>query len=171
MTFSQLLFLLVAAVTLFAAVMTVTAHRMMHAAMWLILSLLGVGASYVLLQASFFAVVQVLVYIGAIAILILFAVMLTRTSLVDVGSQTNYGWPLVLLALVLGASGVVLALFTWPALNVAAPALTAESQNLSLLGQALVDPQQFVIPFEATSILLLAALVGAIYTALERKEK
>jgi NADH-quinone oxidoreductase subunit J len=114
MTILQILFLLVAVVTLFAAVMTVTSHRMMRSALWLILCLLGVGASYVLLEASFFAIVQVLVYVGAIAILILFAIMLTRKSMVDVGSQTNPGWIVVMIVLLLGCAGLVLAIFTWP---------------------------------------------------------
>lgn len=171
MTFMQILFLLMAAVSLFAAAMTVTTRRMLHAALWLIVALLGVGASYVLLEASFFAVVQVLVYIGAIAILILFAIMLTRKSMQENGSQTNRGWVPVLIVLLIGCGGLALALFTWPAANATAPALAAENQTLTTLGEALVSPEGFVIPFEATSILLLAALVGAIYTAVEHKEK
>ncbi len=75
---AQVIFILVAAVTLFSAVMVVSVRRMMHAALWLIVTLLGVAVLFVLLQAGFFAVVQVLIYIGAIAILIIFAVMLTR---------------------------------------------------------------------------------------------
>lgn len=171
MTIQQILFLVVAAVSLFAAVMTVTVHRMMHAVLWLILSLLGIGAAYVLLEAGFFAIVQVLVYVGAIAILILFSIMLTRTSMTDEGSQSNRGWVPVLIVIVLGMVGVILALLTWPAAQVTAPAFSVEYHDLSRLGLALVDPQQFVIPFEATSILLLAALVGALYTAMEHKEK
>jgi NADH-quinone oxidoreductase subunit J len=171
MTIQQILFWVIAAVSLFAAVMTVTVHRMMHAVLWLILSLLAIGAAYVLLEAGFFAIVQVLVYVGAIAILILFSIMLTRTSMTDEGSQTNPGWVPVLIFIVLGLAGVILAIFTWPVGQLTAPTLSLEYHDLSRLGLALVDPKEFVIPFEATSILLLAALVGAIYTAMERKEK
>jgi NADH-quinone oxidoreductase subunit J len=170
MTAMQVLFLFMAGVTLFGAVMTVTAHRMLHAAMWLILSLMGVGASYVLLEASFFAVVQILVYVGAIAILILFAIMLTRKSMIDTGSQTNKGWIPVMLVVLIACAGIILAILTWPAAQATASALPVDEKNITTLGEALVSPQGFVIPFEATSILLLAALVGAIYTSVERKE-
>jgi NADH-quinone oxidoreductase subunit J len=78
MTPIQIVFLLVAAATLISAVMVVSARRIMHAALWLVLSLLGVAIIFVTLETSFFAVVQVIVYIGAIATLIIFAVMLTR---------------------------------------------------------------------------------------------
>ena len=171
MTAMQLIFLVTAMITLFSAVMTVTSRRMLHSALWLILSLLGVAVVYVLLEASFFAVVQVLVYIGAIAILILFAIMLTRKSMVDSGSQTNRGWLLVMLIIGVACAGMVLAFLTWPALTQTTTALPYDEKNMVTLGQALVSPQGYLIPFEATSILLLAALVGAIYTAVERKEK
>lgn len=171
MTALQILFLFTAAVTLFGAIMTVITHRMSHAVLWLILSLMGVGVFYVLLEASFFAVVQVLVYVGAIAILILFAIMLTRKSMIDTGSQTNRGWFLVMLVILLACAGIVVAILTWPATQATASALPASQTDLTTLGEALVSPQGYVIPFEATSILLLAALVGAIYMTVERKEK
>ncbi|NMD31202.1 MAG: NADH-quinone oxidoreductase subunit J, partial [Chloroflexi bacterium] len=77
MTAMQIIFLIVAAVTLGAALMIATSRRMMHTVLWLVLTLMGGAVLFALLQANFFSVVQVLVYIGAIAILILFGVMLT----------------------------------------------------------------------------------------------
>lgn len=74
----QFVFLAVAAVTLAAAFMVVSSRSLIHSALWLVLALFGVGVVYVLLNAGFFAVAQVLIYIGAIAILFIFAVMLTR---------------------------------------------------------------------------------------------
>ncbi len=82
----QVLFLAVAAVTLFSALMVVTTRKIMHAAMWLVLTLLGVAILFALLESRFFVVVQVIVYIGAIAILIIFAVMLTRRVM----QETNH---------------------------------------------------------------------------------
>lgn len=81
MTPIQIIFLIVALLTLGASVMVVSARRMMHAALWLILTLLGVAVMFATLESGFFTIVQVVVYIGAIAILILFAVMLTRRDL------------------------------------------------------------------------------------------
>ena len=78
MSAQQFFFLVTAAVILVSAVMTVITRKMMHSALWFVLALLGVAVIFALLEASFFAVVQVLVYVGAIAILIIFAVMLTR---------------------------------------------------------------------------------------------
>ena len=78
MTFGQILFILFGLVTIIAAVMVVVRRNLFHAALFLVLSFFGVAALYVLLEAYFFAAAQVLVYVGAISILIIFAVMLTR---------------------------------------------------------------------------------------------
>ena len=92
MSTAQVIFILVAAVTLFSAVMVVSVRRMMHAALWLIVTLLGVAILFVLLRSGFFAVVQVLIYIGAISILIIFAVMLTRQVMSEKEPQLNRAW-------------------------------------------------------------------------------
>ncbi len=92
MTLIQVVFLATAAVTLGAAVSVVTARRLVHAGLWLILCLGGVSAFLVLLEAPFLAVVEVLVYIGAISILIIFAVMLTRRVMDDIGPRATSLW-------------------------------------------------------------------------------
>ena len=81
MTAEQIIFLIVAALTLISAVFVVTSRNLVHAALWLVATLFGVAVIYALLNAGFIAVVQVVVYIGAIAILFIFAVMLTRKDL------------------------------------------------------------------------------------------
>jgi NADH-quinone oxidoreductase subunit J len=78
MTPEQIIFIAAATVTLVAAFFVVSTKNLIHSAFWLILALFGVAVTYVLLQAGFFAVVQVVVYIGAISILFIFAAMLTR---------------------------------------------------------------------------------------------
>ncbi|HEY9086776.1 MAG TPA: NADH-quinone oxidoreductase subunit J [Anaerolineaceae bacterium] len=169
MTLSQVFFLAVAAITLFAAVMVVSTRRIMHAALWLVLSLFGVAVLFALLQSGFFAVVQVVVYIGAIAILIIFAVMLTRQVMLDVGPQLNRGWwiPAVLVAGLYAA--LVGVLSTWSQFQAQAGPLAPEANDLSRFGQALVDLNAYVIPFEIASVLLLGALIGSIFVASERK--
>ena len=114
MTALQIIFLFVAAITLASAAMVVSARRMMHAALWLVLALAGVAVIFAMLDAGFFAVVQVLVYIGAIAILIIFAIMLTRRAWEDVGPQLNRGWWLAALAAVGVFAGLAVVIVSWP---------------------------------------------------------
>ena len=114
MTALQIIFLFVGAMTLASAVMVVSARRMMHAALWLVLTLAGVAVIFALLDAGFFAIVQVLVYIGAIAILIIFAIMLTRKGFEDVGPQANRDWWLAALAAVGVFAGLAVIIVSWP---------------------------------------------------------
>ena len=153
-----------------SAVMVVTSRKLMHAALWLILALLGVAIIFATLQASFFGVVQILVYIGAISILIIFAVMLTRKIMDDSGPQVHSYWWVAVLVTILLLGLIVFSLNTWPGIQTVLTELPATAENISGLGQALVDPAGYVIPFEVASILLLAALIRAIYVAVDRKE-
>lgn len=167
----QFFFIITAVVILVSALMTVITHKMMHSALWFVLALLGVAVIFALLEASFFAVVQVLVYVGAIAILIIFSVMLTRKAMEDTGSQVNKTWIVSLLSVIFTAIGGFLAFRSWGVLGKFPTALLAEQYDIGELGMALIDPERFALPFEVTSILLLAALVGAIYIAFQRKEE
>ncbi len=169
MTPLQVIFLLTAAVTLGAALMMVTTRNLVHAALWLILALFGVAVVYVLLEAAFFAVVQVVVYIGAIAILMIFAIMLTRREMRDRGPQTQRHWALGALLSAVTFGGLMLLLRGWLLGDPPAALPALQSDMLKELGAALVAPNGYVIPFEVASVLLLAALVGAIYAAWDRK--
>ncbi len=91
MTVMQVVFLVTAVVSLGGAVMVVTTRNLIHAALWLILTLFGVAVMYGLLSAPFFTVIQVVIYIGAIAILMIFAIMLTRRVKQEPGSSVNKG--------------------------------------------------------------------------------
>jgi len=168
MSAAQVLFILVSTVTLFSAVMVVSVRRMMHAALWLIVSLLGVAVLFVLLQAGFFAMVQVLIYIGAISILIIFAVMLTRQVMSEKIPQLNRGWVAGLVAA--GGLMIILAFVfrDFPG-SLATTMGDPSAGDVVTLGKALADPNGFAIPFELASILLVAALIGTIYIAMERK--
>jgi NADH-quinone oxidoreductase subunit J len=169
MTFEQILFLIVAGATLGSAVMVVTTRNLVHAALWLVSTLFGVAVIFALLNAGFLAVVQVVVYIGAIAILFIFAVMLTRRDLRDDTPQMNKNWPLGALLVVLIFGGLAFMLRSWSGFSKAAPDLPSGFDALGRLGEALISPQAFVLPFEVASVLLLAALVGAVYLAFNRK--
>jgi len=164
----QILFLIVAAITLVSAVMVVTVRRMMHAALWLILSLFGVALLFAMLDAGFYAVIQIIVYIGAIAILVIFAVMLTRKVMDDRGAQTIRHWWVALLAVLGIFGGLAYVMMGWSRLQVG-PGIPPSDSLIADFGQALVSPQGYSIPFEVGSVLLVAALIGAIYVAVEHR--
>ncbi|RPJ02120.1 MAG: NADH-quinone oxidoreductase subunit J [Chloroflexi bacterium] len=170
MTAIQIIFFIAADVVLGAAVMVVSSDKMLHSAFWLIVSLFGVAALFALLQAGFFAVVQVVVYIGAIAILIIFAIMLTRRVMEDSGPQMVRWWWLGALG-ALGVYGIlVVVLRSWSGFASPLVEIPAGGQDLIRgLGQALSSPEAFVLPFEVASILLLAALIGSIYIGWEKR--
>ena len=166
MELSQIIFLVVAAATVVSAMLVVTTRNLVHAALWLIVTLFSVAVIFVLLEAGFMAVVQVVLYIGAIAILIIFAIMLTRRAMSDDVIQTNSQWALslVVAAVAFIALAGLLNTTRWPGL----PAVDL-SASLNQLGLALVKPDQFVLPFEVATVLLLIALIGSITVAGEKK--
>lgn len=163
----QIVFLLVAAVTLAAAFMVVSTRSLIHSALWLVLALFGVGVVYVLLNAGFFAVAQVLIYIGAIAILFIFAVMLTRKVMQDTGPQQNSNWWYAALVSLGIFGSLYFVLNAWPGFNTALPALPNEASLIGDLGKALVST--YLLPFELASVLLVAAMIGAIYVSYTKK--
>jgi NADH-quinone oxidoreductase subunit J len=169
MTAVQIIFLLVAAATLGAGLLVVTAHNLIHAALWLVVSLFGIAVLYVLLNAGFLAVAQVVIYIGAIAILVIFAIMLTRKVAADSGPQinSNWGWGAALAVALFGALFWIFQ--AWPGINTALQPLS-DQDTVVQLGQALLAPDQYLLVFEVASVLLLAALIGSIMIARVRKD-
>lgn len=162
----EIAFLLVGLVTFGAALVTVTTKQLVHAALWLVVTLGGLAVEYLLLTAEFIAWVQVLIYVGSVVVLLLFGLMLTKAPIgrspdADSGNR----WIALAVAAVAAAAlvWVVVDAFraTWMDLDGPAAGSTA------VTGASLF--QNWVLPFEALSVLLLAALVGAI--VLSRKTK
>lgn len=162
MSILHVIFVLLAAVTLGGALGVVTARSVFISALFLILSFVGVAGIYVLLEAGFLAGVQLLIYVGAIAVLILFAIMLTRGLMTETARQTNEQWGVAALiaALLFAIFGLLAFGVRWPISSASPPA-----DPIAALGQALMGP--YVLPFEVASIILLVALVGAIIIARE----
>lgn len=169
MTAMQIIFIIVAAATLGAGLMVVTSKNLIHAALWLIVALFGIAIFFAILNASFLAVAQVVIYIGAIAILIIFTIMLTRRVAVDTGRTITSNWPWAILVSVVLFGGLAWMLNSWSGFNTQAPVMSTRANPLQELGTALVSPNAYVLPFELASVLLLAALVGAIIVAWDRK--
>jgi NADH-quinone oxidoreductase subunit J len=157
-------FIVLSIIALGAAVAVVTSKNLFHSALFLILSFIGVAGLYVLLEAGFLAAVQILVYVGAISILIIFAIMLTRRLMAKELVQRNAQWGISgLVALLLFALlGFVLPRVNWPVAGGDVPA-----ESISILGQELMNT--YALPFEVASVLLLVALVGSIIIARERE--
>ena len=169
MTVDQIIFLIAAASTLFAAFSVVTTGNLIRAAFWLIGALFGVAVIFAILHASFLAVVQVVVYVGAIAILFIFAVMLTRKDMRDQGAQLNRNWKFGAFLSALVFAGLFFLLRGWGGVSKTAAAFPSDFDAVAELGGALVSPDAYVLPFEVASVLLVAALVGDVYVAYNHK--
>jgi NADH-quinone oxidoreductase subunit J len=141
-----------------SAVMVVTTRQIVHAALWLVVSLGSVAGLYVVMTAEFVAWMQVLIYLGAVVVLLLFGMMLTRAPIGPSDELTGTNRTVALFAgaattAVLGV--LVVDGFSQTMVDLDGPASTA-----SVIGEAVF--RYWVLPFEALSVLLLAALVGAI---------
>ena len=148
-------FWVLAIVTVGAALMVVAVRNLIHAVVYLILSFLGIAGLYVSLSADFVAVTQVLVYAGAVSVLILFAIMLTPRAGRD-NAETFLQLPgLVLAATVASTVGAVSLVTDWQVASRGGFPETA-----SVIGEALLS--KYVLPFEIAAVLLLVAMVGAI---------
>ncbi|MGI5137836.1 MULTISPECIES: NADH-quinone oxidoreductase subunit J family protein [unclassified Streptomyces] len=162
----EIAFLLVGLVTFGAALVTVTTRQLVHAALWLVVTLGGLAVEYLLLTAEFIAWMQVLIYVGSVVVLLLFGLMLTKAPIgrsPDADSGNRWAALTVAVAAAAALVWVVVDAFrtTWIDLGGAA------SGSTKVTGASLF--QNWVLPFEALSVLLLAALVGAI--VLSRKSK
>lgn len=175
----QIIFIIISAITLIMGWIVVTNRNLFHAALALMGTFLGVAGLYVLLEAGFLAAAQLLVYIGAISILVIFAIMMTRRLMQTTETPFNSQWALggLVSALFFGITVFVLLNFdNWslePGVGPtgAMPEVPAAVSRgtVASLGAALVDVNQYVLPFEVASVLLLAALVGAIVIAWPEK--
>lgn len=178
----QIIFILISLFTLMMGWVVVSNNNLFHAALALMASFLGVAGLYVMLDAGFLAAAQLLVYIGAISILIIFAIMLTRRMMSADESPFN-SQP--------GLSGItavfvfaVISFVFWqmrefwpiePMEGVPLASMTPVPDemimdSIAALGRAFVSPDAFVLPFEVASVLLLAALIGSIWVAWPKTE-
>jgi NADH-quinone oxidoreductase subunit J len=164
---AQLAFYSLAALTLIPALLVVRARSVIHAGFWLLPCFVGIAGFYAALEAHFFFVVQLLIYAGAILVLILFALMLTRDAMDPRVSQSNrMGLSAGLICGVLGlAAAAILARQSWPLSDVQPADATAQTRAL---GGALIG--LYAVPFEVASLLLLAALIGAVVLAKAERE-
>ena len=153
---------IIAAVMIFSALCVVTTRNVVHAALWLVMVLAGVAAQYILAAAEFVAVSQVLVYIGAVMVLFLFGIMLTRAKLGGEQGLNNPGaW-----ALGIPVAVVLFGLLAYVSIDAFEDTTLPEPDGptpTSAISDQFLSP--YLIPFIALSFVLLAAAIGAIVLA------
>lgn len=153
-------FYVIAAAMIFGAVRMVSNRNIVHSALYLVVVLAGAAGMYVLLAAEFIAVVQVLIYLGAIIVLLLFGIMLTRSPM---ERELDLDRKQVVMGLVVAVPLLVLLGWTlWDTFDDTELEVTAV-QRTAEVGDSIFG--QYLIPFEAVSMLLLAALIGAVVLA------
>jgi NADH-quinone oxidoreductase subunit J len=154
-------FMIIAVPMVLAALLVVTTKNVVHAALWLVVVLGGVAAQYILAAAEFVAVSQVLVYIGAVMVLFLFGIMLTRAQIGKEFGLNNRGW-----AIAIPVAVVLLGLLTWVIVDAYEDTKLPEPEGptpTSAIADEVLSP--YLVPFLGISFILLAAAIGAIVLA------
>jgi NADH-quinone oxidoreductase subunit J len=162
-TYLHVVFLAIAGFTLLCGLGVVASRNLFHSAIWLIGAFAGVAGLYWLLEAEYLAIAQIMIYIGAIATLIVFAIMLSRGMMIGRVKMNNFqaGISAVVAALLFVLLGFVLLQVDWPVVQQA-----VVPDPIPMMGEAFVTT--YVIPFQVIAVLLSVALVGAIMIARER---
>jgi len=147
-------FILIAILTLAAALAAATLQRLMHAALSFAVAFVCLAAFFFLLGAEFVGLVQVFVYVGAVAVLIVFTILLTRR---DVEKDRRFNWSGVVVAIAV-FGGLIWAIFKTQSLSLVAPEMPA--LTVKRIGEALM--MNYVWPLQCVGLLLTAALIGAL---------
>lgn len=159
MTTRDIVFIAVGAVTALSALLSVTTKHVVHAALWLLVSLGSLSGAYLVLGQELVGLVQLLVYVGAIVVLVLFALMLTRAPIGPHAEIDTPGWQRAAGALLGGATTVLLASLLLPLFAGVTADLDTPTTTTPQVAQAIFGT--WVWPFELLSVLLLVALIGA----------
>ena len=154
-------FIVVAVLTLAGALAAATLPKLIHAALCLVATFAGVAALYFLLGAEFVGLVQVFVYIGAVAVLIVFTILLTRR---DPEEERKFNWIGVIIAAAVFA-GLVWTVLLTPGFNAGARA--AKPISVKFIGEVLMT--DYVWPLQCVGLLLTAALIGALVLVMEER--
>ena len=154
---------IIAAIMIFGAIRVVTSSNIVHAALWLVMVLAGAAAQYLLVHAEFVAITQVLVYVGAVMVLFLFGVMLTRARIGKEGDINNKNWGIgIPVAVVLFAAMSIALVRGFGAEQLPGPK-EATRIDTRLVSDSIFGP--YLLPFWALSFVLLVAVIGAIVLA------
>jgi NADH-quinone oxidoreductase subunit J len=158
-TTRDIVFAAVGAITGLTALLAVTTRHVVHAALWLLVSLGSLAGCYLVLGQELVGLVQLLVYVGAVVVLVLFALMLTRAPIGPHAEIDTPAWQRVVGALLGAATAVLLGALLLPLFSGATASLDDAPSATPRIAQAVFGT--WVWPFELLSVLLLVALVGA----------
>lgn len=170
MTINQFMFALFAAIIIIFSILTVTSRRILRAATFLLFVLVATGGMYFLLRFNFLAAIQLTLYAGGIVVLIIFSILLTSHIAEKLEAP---GWKKVIPAAIAAGFGALITIITILQYEFPKEAITtAERTNIREIAKSLISTEKFgyALPFEVISILLLAAMVGAIILAKKRKD-
>jgi NADH:ubiquinone oxidoreductase subunit 6 (subunit J) len=154
-------FIVIAILMLAGALAAASLPKLIHAALCLVVAFVGVAAFFFLLGAEFVGLVQIFVYVGAVAVLIVFTILLTRPAEETTG---GFNWAGVLVAVAVFA-GLLWMILQTPTLSVAAPAI--EALTVKRIGEVLMT--DYIWPLQCVGLLLTAALVGGLILVMEEK--
>ncbi len=170
LTVETVLFGFLALVALASAILMVTQRNPIHSILFLVVNFFSLAVLYLTLQAQFIAVVQVLIYAGAIMVLFLFAIMLLNLAVAPKQRQKREltAWIAVVFSLLLGFEIFYVVQLTGDDYSMSLPEQAAVVGTVEFIGKELFT--KYLFPFEVTSILLLAAIVGAIVLAKRKFE-
>jgi NADH-quinone oxidoreductase subunit J len=162
MSAAEAVFVALGVVTLGSAVLVVTTRQLVHAALWLVVTLGSLAGCYLVLTAELVAWVQVLIYVGGVVVLLLFGIMLTRAP-IGRSRDLDSGNRAVAAVVALSSAAILVAVsvsgFATAYIKLGADSLTLQG-SANVLGAAIF--RTWVLPFEVLSVLLLASLIGAI---------
>ena len=161
-------FAIIAALTIAAAVAAMSLRNLVHCALALALAFAGLAAAYLQLGAQFVGFTQLLVYVGAVAILVVFAILLTRGSESPQQSVISSGW-LAGVVTTIAVLGVLVYAIAKSSLIQRPISDRVPSATVREIGTALMN--KFVLPLEVVGLLLTAALIGAVIIAMKEEEK
>lgn len=167
-----ILYFVTALVIIVFSVMTVTSRKILRSATYLLFVLLATAVMYFQLGYQFLGAVQIAVYAGGIMVLFVFAILLTHRPNQDEQALTSHKRVLGITCSALGAILLLFALFTMPVCEgtILCQALTDNNVDMNAIGTALLgtDKFQYLLPFEAVSVLLLACIIGGVVVARKR---
>ncbi len=171
----EISFIIIAALILVSAVAAMALRNLVHCALCLTVTFVGLAAMYLQLDAQFIGFAQILVYVGAVAILILFAILLTRSGETGPTSRLASGWWIGLAVAAAAFVGLWMAIRSsgvLPTGPAPLPEISVKMIGEQLLNRPEGNPESYILPLLVTGVLLTAAMLGAVLIALqERKEK
>ncbi len=170
MSASAIMFYIVGALVLTFGILTVFTRKIFRAAVYLLLSLIGIAGIYILMDMQFVAALQIVIYVGGIVVLIIFSIFLTHSA----GERLPSRLPKHLFwAVFLAATGLLLSAHVIYQFNYVASTIAPIEHSVKNIGEQLIDFRKYgyVFPFEVVSILLLSAMIGSIVIAMKTKKQ